>query len=360
MALTAQEKTEVGKLIIHMGELGATYNQIGNGIRDFGSATARPKFFETLQCSVDALWEGHEGMRLLLNEPDRTAAVSQGINRVRACDASSLIYADKLDGLAAFVTAENSAAGTWASGMRNLASRIRNTNLDTFQALAFASPDPDSFPRVVGPHGDSLSAREHIDTMGAHFLRAVALGTALYGNVDVWPQDANLDFRELIRYATAPAQMVPRIWGMDVGIVVHPQDRIAISAAVIAGSGLRGEDFFRLLQEVSLFNGDPHQPPLHSGRLQAGGIVGNFAIGISEFPKALKKIHAVNTPEEIKTWWEGISNSLTATPPTLARVKVNFIPGFFIALARAWEAGDLITNSWIMFFHELPAPPPSG
>ena len=355
---TAAEKTEIAKLGTHVNTYAAVYSPLADGIRDYGTDNARPHFFNTLVASVDGIWDCHEALRLLLNETaDRPAAVSAGVARVQACDVKSGQFAAALDNVANVVEAESGVpAAGWARNIRSRANTIRNTNLDTFNpSLAYTSPDPPSFPRVVGPHGDSASAREHIAKMSEQFLRAVAFGTALYGQVDVWPQNANLDFREFIRYAVTPMKHGVRIWMMDVAIVL-PGDQNAINQDVAAGSGLRGPDFFRLLREVELFNGTPHQPPLFSGRTMAGGIVPNFAIGFAEFPKVIRDITAVNSHAEVRTWWEGVKN-YSATPPVLVRSTSNMIPGFFEVLAHAWEAGDEMTNSWIMFFHEIPPIP---
>jgi len=350
---TPAEKVEIAKVINHQTNMGSTFNQLGDGIRDYGTETLRDDFYLTFQTAVDSLWQCHEALRGLFGVDGGTPA--SGTSAVSQCETNSLIFANQLDELAAAVLSENAGASSWASSINALANTVRNNQLGTFNgALAYADPRPADYPAIVGPHGDFDSAQEHLAEMNADFIRAVAVGAAFYGQVQVWPVGANVDFREFIRYAVTPIKNTARIWGMEHNVVL-PSDAAKINGDLAFATSIgvqRGFTFFRALREAEIFNGTPHQPPLFSGRTMQGGSVQNFAIGFAEFPKAWGEVFEVNTHDEILRAFTGVKN-LNATASVLVRATSRWIPSWSEVLSAAWEAGDEWHNSLFMFFHPV-------
>jgi hypothetical protein len=362
---TAQEKAQVGKVILARHEFQAAFVALADSVRDFGDESNRQQHADILAAGIDAVVACHDAQKWLQGStpasfhagtfveaprlPDlpREQIVAQAFVFISECSLKGDVFAQ---GMVAF--------GTLLGNTRivNQGNRILSVvKLETFDStLSYTNPYPPAAPRVVGPHGDFEEAEHNLEAGDLKATESIADIVAFYRFVDVFPEGAVDGVREAIRYGAPIGGIFARAWGLDVGIEGIAQDAVEISADLAAGSGLRDRPFFRLLREVELLGASPKMPPLFSGRTPFGGAAGNFQVAMGPMGKALLEAARVNTREEVITWFD--AGAGVDARAQLVR-STGFLQEWLEDHSLGWKHLDQSLASWILFFHEiLPRP----
>jgi hypothetical protein len=204
--------------------------------------------------------------------------------------------------------------------------------------LPYANPLPESFPRIVGPHGDYVAANSagfrgleyFSEGMGAIFLSFHPT------RVPAWPADATESYATVL---DACADMFNR-WVRGTILTIGfglPDDEAIVANDTAHGSGLRPPSFFRALLAHEYF-------------MSAGGIGLPFAERSAK-PGINNSLIAVLSQTGI------LLAKLVQVAPSYALAQIGG-PGSFTAdLAVIWSEMDKWSFANLAFFHEIPAAP---
>lgn len=358
------ERAELAKLFTARSELAYAMVVTANAVHRASDETSRPTLYRALQSIVEAQHDCFQAQRHLFNAaPDfppsfaglpRAQIVARAREFVATCQAKTTLAAQAMLAAASAGT-QGEAATAVATQARRLGEEVELATFDT--NLAFAGWRNESHPRVIGPHGDYDRSQLHIAGVELNLLEAMKDFIIFYGRVPVASSELQFAVREVLRYAGTALGTINRIWFIDNGQVLGHSDLEAIAADTEAGSGLRPESFFRFLREVELVNVFDHFDSGLAGRPLTSGITEIFALISDQSAQALYAASTTNTIEDLQT---SLHMPAGTTSFATADAREGRIREFYQDFAEAWHHLDGLNAAWILFFHEIPAPPEMG
>lgn len=202
-----------------------------------------------------------------------------------------------------------------------------------------------AFPRVIGPHGDYENSLNALNGSGHYLQRSLGDAVRFYGTVEVWPTEANEGFQTAIAsWAQAHRDHI-RTRGLDAEIILD-DDRAVIEADTAASSGLRPFGFFRALLTFEYIFGHAGEDVLtFTGRKVKSGVRSSLIDIQAGMTLAMNQVMRVNTNAEMAHHMEDGTQTLGT---------------FYLDFSDFWSRMDTLGVAWMVFFHEIPAPPPGG
>ena len=211
------------------------------------------------------------------------------------------------------------------------------------RTLPYASPFPEDYPAVIGPHGNYDLAQAAAALSRKYIIEAVTSVAQFmfsYPNSSIWPVNANPMMGTMMKGTAATQALWTRIMAMTAGVVT-PEDQALIDAETAKGSGLRPNTFFRLIfaHELALVGGNPPFATV-SGRQVQPGISFHYGDVLASGSQIITEFSKV-------------------VAPTDPRIYNQLYPGagFFGDVGRAWRSLDQWADLVFLFFFEIPAAP---
>lgn len=360
---TAAERTELAKLSAARTELAYAMVVAANAVGKASDEAGRPLRYAALSAIVEAEHDCFQAQRHLFNAaPDfrprfaaltRPAIVARAMSYIATCRTKTDLA------IGAMRTAGDAEDEADATELAKQASRLeREAPLSSFDTtLAFADWRNADYPRVIGPHGDYDRSQLHIAGLELKLLEATKDFISFYGRVPVGSEQLRYGVREVLRYAGAALATINRLWFIDNGQVLGFSDRQAIAADTEAGSGLRPESFFRFLRGVELINVFDAFDSGLAGRPLSSGITAIFALISDQSAEALFGATSTNSIADLQTLLR-LPNGDTSFEN--ADTPIGRAREFYQDFGEAWHHLDALNAAWILFFHEIPAPPEVG
>lgn len=266
---TAEEEAELFKIYTAHVEVGSAQTGLSNVYRDNLTTASRAAIGLAMVAGWDAQFDCAQAHRHLLGiAPAEAPAfgtqtieqlVQRGVDYALSCDAKVADFANKLR-----------AIGVQAA--TNFGNRLDQTvNLETFRSLPFEDNTPESYPNLVGPHGDYPHAAESLLASNIRFLEASKSDVVWFQRAPgPWPttEDATAPLppstdpgyalalqrrygasglisglREINTYGPAFVSLTARGTLIEAG-VESPFDTAQINTDETAGSGIRTREFF--------------------------------------------------------------------------------------------------------------------
>lgn len=223
--------------------------------------------------------------------------------------------------------------------------QLEAITISQIAVLPYTDPHPASYPRVVGPHGDSDISEARIEHATQYIQHTMWDAINFWKNTSLSTTEEVKDF---FRNNAEAQEFMFRAWGMD-GELILPDDRAIIEADTAAGSGLRPFDFFRLLLEVEyVFSVWPADN--FAGRPVKIGAPVSIRAYVDAFTRMIQLV-AVRNPNELVAQFTGRRGNIGNGGTT------GWASEFYFDMADFWRSMDGIGAGWMVFFHEIPAPP---
>lgn len=217
---------------------------------------------------------------------------------------------------------------------------------DFDRALAYASPPPSSFPRVVGPHGRFAFAESSIEHATQYVYHAL---------FDMWnwwrftdaPADENA--KDMFAKHGRAAMGMFRAWGMDLGIVLS-DDHQTILADMAAASGARPYDFHRLLLQIEYIFARPGWAHFSGREIKPGatGFIRQFGDAFTAAEVNLANLNPAQHADQWKTRRGSLSNT----------GETGWAAEFHFDFQDFWVAMDHWGAAVMLFFDAPPGPSP--
>ena len=338
MPFTPAEKLEVAKVVAAAQLLPVSAGKIASAITaatSFGADQLKytdavllfDKAFRALNAIMqNLLWcyEDDQSAR-----SDRGAAVESAEAGLSSAISLLNAGADELASVAALAAA--------ATALRQASALLQSFDRN----LAYDSPLPESYPTIIGPHGNYDLSQSAL-CISSRMLADSLLGIWALFNDPAWAAAANANLGDLLNASTAAQAKFIRIMGLSAEIA-SPADQAVIDKYTAQGSGLRPSSFFRAVfaQEVGMMT-DATQVTVVGGRHPAMGVGFDLVRTIG----AVGAIFAANT--------SGMADRV--------RAQMSDGAAYMATFGQAWKHLDDWADANFLFFHSdlLPAAPPGA
>lgn len=355
---TAQEEAELEKLVrAGISSLDA-FKSVSQNYKAVGVEATRGGHARAMEDITLALNDINGAMALMFNARNR---IGDGPRSQTVQESFSAMNsaATKLSNAAAELSALPAAPQRNAA-LTHVNSAISGlTSLD--KSLGYLDWQPPNYPASIGPHGDHDRGQFSLARVGRYGLGHLNWDLARLYNPDVtpvFPEGAKKPCAAAVSAQVKAFEPFLRAWGMD-GQVVLADDAATILQDEAAGSGLRPASFFQLLLQAEYMLGrrvgeDDVTDTVFSGRLIKEGMPQNltsahaFLLGQGQCFQLLSNANGPQwTRDQIIRETKQIGD-----PQPKGRLAE-----WIGDLVDFWKDMDNAAESWIAFFHEIPAPP---
>lgn len=346
---TEAEKSDLNRLIAANDNLLSGARRAALFLENPRSMSDRPRMVAVLSSFQDMTHRLSHAMRDLYSDidsdgthPDRVGAVASAYSG--------------MDNVLAQIAALPGIVGEWADDdpdgtasqlgvALDYADRARVDLSDMDRTLVYTDWRPESYPRVIGPHGDYDASLSAFNGSQLYLHRMMAAALRFFERVSVWPVEANAPLQDVVSSWAKVAHNFQRSRGLDAE-VVNDADQALIQSDVDASTGLRPFDFFRVLVEIEYVfsDGRAGATPLHTGRLPQDGLQGDIFGAQASFTEVVYQTSKVNTGEEMSGHFQ-LTNDGT-------------IASFYIDVMDFWSRMDQLAQAWMGFYHDIPSAPP--
>ena len=335
MPFTAAEKTEVLKVVAAAQLLPVSAGKVANALAATTTFPADQPHYAQAVLLFDGAFRSLNSV--LQNLVWCYENQSQRVDRASALEDAAVEIAAAISALTtgAAALAPIAALQPAAAPLQQAVVLLSSVN----QTLPYATPFPESYPAIIGPHGDYDDAQRMIAT-SSRTLADALLGVFNLIADPAWPIAANASMADLLRLSTTAQALYLRIMGLTAE-VVSAADQATINKDTAQGSGLRPETFFRAVfaHELAMTT-DATIFTITGGRHPNTGIGFNL----------VRAIGAVGT----------IFAKLLPTMPAQVEAQMAGPASFMATFGQAWKHLDQWSDFNFLFFHEIPTAPPGA
>ncbi len=351
---SVMEKDEIQKLVLARISHAKAVKRIGEALEEGSTEANRAGYFEALNSWVGGYFTCGFAFGSFINSPvdgktqlDRPARVTKAFSQLENCQAA---IADTQEAIDAIL---DSAPGKLGSAKNLLASASANlASIDT--SLSYLDWEPESFPRIIGPHGEYLYGQQLLMRTHEYFSQTTRDAIVWYAGVELFPTSAKGAFGNMLTQVFNASEAHTRGWALASQIIL-PDDFADILADEEAGSGLRPFSFFiEPLAIEYLYNKDETKVNFAGRRLKKGASTRFFAMGAA-FSAAVSHAAVANSGDEVKQWLLPGGGKTFNNFSELGRVAE-----FQADFGDFWKDHDNYAPALQVFFFEIPAPPGGG